>query len=463
MIKTEWFNNPDWWFNCDSSVDQYIAEKYGYLLDAPESYDPIENILRYDQLPRHVFRNKNEIDFYLQKAISITNSLDLLALNDPHEFVFALLPWRHSKDTTLIFKAMEIAWKKLEETSSPIIKRFLKASYERCPMVDAIKEEVNANCTFDRSILDFDGKVTDFPKTQRRGSEKLILSISGGVDSMRCSHEMRDSLTAAIHINYGNRDTAEKETQFVAWWCNLIGVPLYVCRINEIKRKPCMDHGLRDTYERYTRERRYWCYRQFGPDAKIVLGHNKDDVLENIITNIISRQKFENLDGMEFESVVDGITFVRPMLDIPKDKIYEYAHAHGIPYLPNSTPTWSQRGKIRASLVGAMNDYSPNLIESLHYMSNMIRNMHALIPKSNSPLTTITIDKLSTDVSFWTLLFQNFNVSAKQKAIHNVVERIRQVKEKEKAYINLHIVLNPTTNVTIMSYESKYKVGIHKT
>jgi len=46
-------------------------------------------------------------------------------------------------------------------------------------------------------------------------------------------------------------------------------------------------------------------------------------------------------------SIIEGVNIIRPFLNIDKNKILNIAHNYCIPYLKNTTPTWSNRGKFR--------------------------------------------------------------------------------------------------------------------
>jgi tRNA(Ile)-lysidine synthase TilS/MesJ len=54
-----------------------------------------------------------------------------------------------------------------------------------------------------------------------------------------------------------------------------------------------------------------------------------------------------NLSGINLGSLIEGIHIWRPLLSHSKAEILDFAHLFGIPYLKNSTPIWSTRGKIR--------------------------------------------------------------------------------------------------------------------
>jgi tRNA(Ile)-lysidine synthetase-like protein len=163
--------------------------------------------------------------------------------------------------------------------------------------------------------------------------------LSGGVDSIVCCWCLVNTFKniTALHINYNNRKTSDEEERFVRWWCGKIGIKCYVRKISEIKRDACMKYGLRDVYETYTRNVRYSCYKQFG-DSVIILGHNKDDILENLFTNIANKTKYDNFSSKKniYFFKQDNINFYRPLLDKTKREIAIYAHENNIPYLPTS-------------------------------------------------------------------------------------------------------------------------------
>lgn len=409
-MENEWFSNPHWWFSATPEIDALITAKYMYALDAPDLLNPIERILLYDQLVRHFFRNQpvaHIIEFFRRKASDIEIDLDRL---DDDRFCFALMPRRHSGDAVQIYEAARLCWNRED---SPIVRKFLRASYQRCP------------------IVSIDPVVTCAP---------VVLSLSGGVDSMLCS-VLLPNITAAVHINYGNRPTSDSEAEFVKAWCASKNIPCYVRKIAEIQREPCMQRGLRDVYESYTRKVRYACYKAFGKDATIILGHNKDDILENIFTNVAYRSKYENLDGMEEFSEQDGIRFWRPLLTMTKKEIFERAKDHGIPHLPCSTPSWSQRGKIRAKLVPVVEEWHPGFSESLHTLSESMRDLTKFMAaRVDELIASANIDehqielKMSTmpdTVCFWRLLFTKLNIyKVSTKSIQNMLHRERAVLNK---------------------------------
>ena len=54
--------------------------------------------------------------------------------------------------------------------------------------------------------------------------------------------------------------------------------------------------------------------------------------------------------------MTSGVPVWRPLLKFKKDSIYDFAHKYGVPYLRDTTPSWSTRGKLRTQLLPLLVD-----------------------------------------------------------------------------------------------------------
>ena len=186
----------------------------------------------------------------------------------------------------------------------------------------------------------------------------LLVSLSGGVDSMvlvhmllalRAAHGLRYSV-GAVHINYSNRLESAAEAEYVRRWCEARGVRVWVRTMTEMQRATTN----REEYERESRRIRFDAYRQALGEAGgsgVFFGHHEGDLHENVICNVFKGAQLLNVAGIAPASLVSGIVVYRPMLPHPKRLVYEYAHRYGVPYLKDTTPRWSTRGKLREGLL----------------------------------------------------------------------------------------------------------------
>lgn len=518
-----WFAHPDHWFNTNQANDLLISKSFAHLFEAKVNEEllisnkkyAIGVILLYDQISRHVLRvnpdflNLDIVSTLSNKYYSIVwdNWKSELSAD---EFCFVMLVLRHKKDFIEIKFVMQETWLRLETCSSTeqaVYKRFLKATYERAvkqtnidldvkfyekklpdhdTSVDIIKEKykkiLDIKC-FDSIDISFDIKqmiiLTVKTQLMKLENKKFILSISGGVDSMICSYILKKLKYdfCCVHINYSNRPVSEQEEQFVIDWCNLIGVDLYVRKIEEISRPKCMKWEMRDTYENYTRNVRYSTYVSvfdLYSTNQVILGHNSDDCFENILTNITKKSKYENLFGMEFSSEIHfkkSINFIRPMLTIEKKLIYQIAICEQIPFLLDSTPEWSQRGKIRDIVRPVLESWDVDLIDGLFKVSECLQETNQIVNLYVSSwiekMEDLKIQALRKDIPtsklFWKLLFKKLNIKCSSQSLecgNNFI--IRFVKNKIKLDINTCIKyeVNKNTQIELKLLKDDY-VKIH--
>lgn len=488
----DWFEHPEYWFQASGKVDIYLTNKYIDLVD--EQWDAsmqdiryhLQHLLIHDQLVRHIYRNmvcQHIIEYHLQKALEIhqfikRNYTVAFDLNEK-EWCFWGLPVRHAKNVPAIHQLIKDTWHKIQWEQSHgrsilYLKRFLQASYQRMPIDDTQSYFMD---TFNNTeSLSFDTLFQYIPILEycpiqacvepytsyliqplRKFIQKhnicdIILSLSGGVDSMLCSYLLKQLSKSmklnvyAFSVHYCNR--TDMEAKFVQDWCQYIQLPLYMRSFHEITRVPCMNLEMRDTYESYTRDVRYQCYKTIWKligckgIPNVMMGHNEDDCLENILTNICHQHKYENLRGMKGYQVVNEIGFCRPLLKIQKQWIYQEAHKLGIPYLKDSTPAWSQRGQIRDSVRPVLEKWDPQMIPALFQLSKVMKEADILKQKvlRDWKQKTVWVEnhyEMKVDVedlacqSLWFAYFVSYHMYIKKKSLQHFVKALMKCIEKK--------------------------------
>jgi tRNA(Ile)-lysidine synthetase-like protein len=435
-LYDEWFSNRDYWFSKNSKIDVYLCDKYYKYIESTsyiyESYKKnplffdnktiIAYIILLDQISRHfkrVYDTNIDIVEFSRKAVNFSNILlynnkqDIFTID---ELSFIYLPYRHLKDIDKIYEIISIyieLYEKANTEDKLKCRRYLQATlnniYKDINLLSMkINKRVKSWEYINKDILDprclEDNKIVSvvspiIHENMRNEIEKLkdgstiIVSLSGGVDSMvalyLCKY-IKDTYNSnkikniiAIHINYNNRTHSGDELDFVNYYCNKLGIKLYLRTIKEISRNNCLHNGLRDLYEDITKNIRYDMYRLNIKNDRtyILLGHNKDDCFENVITNISNKSNYNNLCGMEVLKEIEGMMFWRPLLSIEKRHILDCANINKIHYLYDSTPTWSVRGKIRdtvrPSLLLLKNNEGiedNSTIDSFFYLRDYISN-----------------------------------------------------------------------------------------
>ena len=343
-------------------------------------------VIYFDQFARHFQRagllKEEEVAAWRTNAcILVLKRVDELAGMDEVELTFILMPFKHKKEWNFIFRAIHERWLPVRASQTLLdfstLQRFYMDTYKKTYTLERLRAGFSRGAERERSYSDvaapFDaaaicdwypdeyaadseawvGQVHDATSTAEAAPllkalapyKGGVVSLSGGVDSM----VMLALLVAAgadvkaVHIQYGNRPEAADEAQLLIEYCRRLDVPITLYKIPHIRRGQ-ID---RDFYEAMTRQLRFWVYQCVAEEEPIFLGHIQDDVVENIWTNIASGTHMGDLKKMRAEEMQMGVRLVRPFLGVQKREIYAAAELLAVPYLKNTTPSWSNRGKFR--------------------------------------------------------------------------------------------------------------------
>jgi len=451
QLKIFWFSNSKLWFNCTKEDDILITNKFGELLnstfDTIERKDYLAYIILNDQISRHVYReNKKKIKHHDMLALTYCSLLlDRIEEYLPEERCFILMPLRHTFKENIL----ELCLSYIKKWSGdPIYERFYKATIMALIKIKTNNDTIYneqffcfdsiydiSSCKVDNFILNIDDIMNselykEFIK-HINCKEKLIVSISGGVDSMVCSllayvYCLKNNIKLyAICIDYNNRNNQYLEIDFVSCWLNKFNIEFHVRKITELTRSLEND---RDFYEKITRKIRFNMYKKL--DAPVILGHNKDDALENIFSNIIKRKNYNNLFGMSHQSTEKDVTILRPLLNIFKKDILEFAKNFNIPFTYDSTPDWSERGKMRDILIPQIKNFNPEIINGLYELCNNFSEIYKVYEKS---LPNIIINENEIIVEdtenyffdYWKNIFMKMKYVVKNKCIKYFIENIK--------------------------------------
>ena len=431
----------------------------------------LSKILLADQISRHLFRNDPD-KYNLYSDYAIKHSEFILKNNKeeeykPNERIFIMLPFRHTKKIELIEYSLKKVKEWEKEKSSSYYKRFIKASYI---LLGKVINEENQEPRINKSKLNLERILEFNPKEEESKSkeeeskfliqeflnrikeikeEEIIISISGGVDSMVLSHLLKTFTKKTIkglHIDYNQRRESKEEAAFVIDWCNKKGIEIFTRRITEISKK----EELREIYEEVTREIRFDMYKRVNKKAIVLLGHHKNDIIENIISNIKKGKNNNNLKGMENEKEIQGVKIVRPLLNITKSEIIRFAKENGIPYLKDSTKPTTERGKIRNEIIPVL---SQDHINGLIRISEEYKEMYNTIIKNIAePFIKEKITKIEkeekiiykmrefeeiTNYIFWKYVINRIGERVSNKSLRLLIKRIskgRRVNLKKDFY-----------------------------
>lgn len=424
LILNFWFPNKlfnSFWFK--DIMDQKIKDKFGNFLQTISSCDAktlinvIESsddemncmmsiVITLDQFTRNIYRHNDfkRNDYLCIELVKYFYNKKTHLQLPINKRIFFLLPFRHQRSTPL-FKLVLEEIKNMKEcctlkTDMEIINKFERATYMNYyKNTDAIEhynndskkydyKHVNHNITpsivneykgipmFNKEIesTKIFRELTSYVRNNKL--KRLCISLSGGVDSMVICHILKHMLdrkiiehVCAVHIDYGNRKVSKQEADMVKHFCMFLNIPLLSRRIDCIRR---CNKNLKSIYEEATKLIRFGAYKYaielYGSEC-VLLGHHRGDLVENTLMSFIRGKGILELDTMKEYNIIDSVPIGRPLLNIDKLIIFQYAHIYLVPYL-NDTTLNCLRGVVRKQIIPSLKQKIPSLEKNILYMGN---------------------------------------------------------------------------------------------
>jgi tRNA(Ile)-lysidine synthetase-like protein len=502
-ITEFWAAHPECWIPITQAqkahADKLIYDTfYGYDY---EGQNLPGRAIFLDQFQRHFQRHLGTItEEHITKcrelaAEDVERNADELICYRESDLVACLMPFKHLGRFTFIFDYLHNTWlpdmgwgpegREAERVKAyPVLAKFYYDTFRKWQTDAVIAEGLFkvprlGTYTYNSDIcesndnppsLAFLRDKTNEPGFKEivdtlRGVQSPVVSLSGGIDSMIALTILQviGARPTAVHIIYGNRATSSDEFAFVAAYCKRLLVPLTMYEIPHIRRED-VD---RDFYESVTRYIRFAVYRQVAADKPVLLGHIRDDCIENIWTNFARGQHLDNLVKMEVKEQQLGVNLWRPFLGIQKSAIYAAAEQLHIPHLKNTTPSWCNRGKFREHFYAQTHaQYGPEVDAALLKVADTLKAQAALINRLlfqqiydswDAATATLNVEPaLKTygansaeqserqilDAASWLQIFEHVchkYLKVNRPSIHAAHELVRRLKTYDNKFLKMNV------------------------
>ena len=197
---------------------------------------------------------------------------------------------------------------------------------------------------------------------------KFILAFSGGFDSMALAHIMfllskkYGFKFVLAHLNHNWRgEKALLEQKNCENFAKSLNLEIYIDKLDE---------NLPHT-ETVAREMRYKFLFDLANKLNIkniITAHTKSDNIETLLQRIVKGTSVSGLACINPVREENGITLLRPMLDISREEILNYCEQNSLS--PNNDEsnfdTKYERNRIRNDLLPYLKNYNPNIEEVLN-------------------------------------------------------------------------------------------------
>ncbi len=251
------------------------------------------------------------------------------------------------------------------------------------------------------------------------GSDRVLLAVSGGIDSMVMAHLFHKTAikTGIAHCNFALRgEESDKDEELVKRFASENNLPFYSVKFET--ENYAKEHGI--SIQMAARELRYNWFetirREYNFDC-IAVAHNLNDNIETLLINLVRGTGIAGLSGMK--PVNDKI--VRPLLFASRTRIAGYCDTHNITFREDQSnqETKYTRNKIRHLVIPVLKEINPSIEETLNdtaakmagineVVTNYIDNLRNQISFDRNGTTFFSINKLQVQLSNTAIVFELF-------------------------------------------------------
>ncbi len=209
---------------------------------------------------------------------------------------------------------------------------------------------------------------------------KFILSISGGVDSMVLLNllssikKVKKNAIYCVHINHHLRIDSDQDEQLVKSVCKERDVPLAIYHLDPSKKKDGQ------SIEEWGRDRRYKILEKVRQEQKahyILTAHHANDQAETILMHLSQGAGPNGLSGIsQSENHI-----LRPLLEIPKNEIIQYAKDYNIEFRDDFTnhDIKHPRNHVRSKVIPALENVYPNVVSQLERSAKLFAQYDGMV------------------------------------------------------------------------------------
>ena len=290
-------------------------------------------------------------------------------------------------------------------------------------------------------------------------TDKIALGLSGGVDSIVLFHllvtKYKESYKelVAFHINHGLREESYEEAEFVENFVKNYNVKFYKKELN-------MNGLVRDSHtseEMLARKLRYEAFEEMSSlegGVKLVTAHHKNDQVENILMRLLSGRSMDYNLMIEEQTTIGNLEVYRPLLNILKIDLEQYAAKNNLKYYVDSTnfDTDYTRNNIRHNIAPLLNDVNAASFDNLINFSSYYQNINTelknkVLEAKNDYVISLEEDKVELDKEkllkntkeeiyflLKNILANNFGIfDVKQRALFTIIDDLKN-RNNNKSY-----------------------------
>ena len=267
----------------------------------------------------------------------------------------------------------------------------------------------------------------------------VVLAISGGVDSM----VLFDLLLKAnynvvlAHVNHHKREQSLIEEEYIK----------NMAKDNRVFVEVFHYHHESNNFQAEAHNSRYNFFYEVAKKynaSAIVTAHHYQDNLETIVMNIIKGSNIYGYAGIKELTSYNEIPVIRPLINVHKNDIYEYATVNKVVYFEDESNTQDDflRNRIRHHVIPLLEKENPNLSSSIANYSNQLHEAFSYIRNNSVKYMEENGNKININS------FNNLALIQKKDIINYICDSHEILSSDNKICDILELIGNSKPNLT---------------
>lgn len=304
-----------------------------------------------------------------------------------------------------------------------------------------------------------------------RHGEKVLLAVSGGIDSMVMAHLFQHLPyeTGIAHCNFTLRgNESDLDEELVRKFSQENKIPFFTVRFNT--KAYAAEKGI--SVQMAARELRYnWfeAIRSENHFDHIAVAHNLNDNVETMLINLVRGTGLAGLSGMK---PVSGMV-IRPLLSVTREKIAKYCSDHSVAYREDrsNAETKYTRNKIRHNVIPLLQQINPSLLKTLSESAERFGQLNGIVNSYISGLRS-ELSSLRDDVYIFdlekvkkysnnnTVLFELFRVFNLENSQLDDLLNIIEGRTGSQVITATHIITRNRNEILVNEITEHKETGI---
>jgi tRNA(Ile)-lysidine synthase len=224
---------------------------------------------------------------------------------------------------------------------------------------------------------------TKFPFLKEK---KLLLAVSGGIDSMvlvHLCHQLQLDFAVA-HCNFQLRgDESDDDEMFVKTICKKLNIRMFIQKFDTLG----FSKQQKQSIQVVARNLRYdWFYSLLANHDfdYILTAHHLDDSVETFLINFTRGSGIEGLTGIPEQNE----TVIRPLLPFSRNEIETFAKGNKIEWREDSSNTSDKylRNKLRHDIIPILKELNPSFLSSFENTISHLKQSQSLANDASESL-----------------------------------------------------------------------------